>query len=217
MCYHLLLVSTVIAHVSASSCTSFDLESENGNNLNQMPRSEASGKLTVLLKEGQVLENYFDVSSPSLNCLLSINNVAYSNDGASDLVELSLNGNELGQFRTVPQTGNGNYWNVILTTGAFGNYTRLLVGRNTLTLTVLQADTFGVEIDKVTLAVECTQNSNCPEIEFTASTSQSLPSEHGNSLSDGAIIGIVFGTIATVPGIPGCLVATCYLHNKCED
>lgn len=98
------------------------------------------------------------------------------------------NGNELGQFRTVAQTGNGNYWNVILTTGAFGNYTRLLVGRNTLTLTVLQADTFGVEIDKVTLAVECTQ---CPEIEFTASTSQSLPSEHGNSLSDGAIIGIV--------------------------
>lgn len=68
MCYHLLLVSTVIAHVSGSSYTSFDLESENGNNLNQMPRSEASGKLTVLLKEDQVLENYFDVSSPSLNC-----------------------------------------------------------------------------------------------------------------------------------------------------
>ena len=37
-------------------------------------------------------------------------------------------------------------------------------------LTVLEADTYGVEIDKVTLAVECTGNTECPEVESTEST-----------------------------------------------
>ena len=211
---------TVTACVSASTCT-FDFESENGNSLNQMYRSEASGGLTVLLKEGQVLVNYFEVSRSS-NCSARIDNVAYSNDGAGDIFQLSLNGTELGEFRTAARTGNGDNWNIFLNTGAFGNYTQLLVGRYTLSLTVLEADIFGVEIDKTTLAVECTGNTECPEVESTASTnspsvgtgSGSGGSGSGDSLSAGAIIGIVFGAVTTVIAIPGCIVALIILWNK---
>ena len=39
---------------------------------------------------------------------------------------------------------------------------------------MLEADTYGVEIDKVTLAVECTGNTECPEVESTESGSTSV-------------------------------------------
>lgn len=164
MYYHLLLVFTVIAQVSGSTCT-IDLEAESGNSLNQTYRSEASGGLTVLLKEGEVLQNYFEIITLPSNCSVGIDNVAYSNDGISDFVQLSLNGTQLGRFRTVAQVGEGTHWNVILSTGAFGNHTQLRNGGYILALTVLEADTYGVEIDKVTLGVECTGNTGCPEVE----------------------------------------------------
>ena len=211
MRYHLLLVFTVIAHVSGSTCT-IDLEAESGNSLNQMHRSEASGGLTVLLKEGEVLLNYFEITTLRSSCLVGIDNVAYSNDGISDVIQLSLNGTQLGRFRTVAQVGEGSYWNVILSTGAFGNRTELFVGRYTLTLTVLEADMYGVEIDKATLAMECTGNAECPEVEVTESTESGLPNEQSNGLTTGEIVGIVAAAI----GLPGCLVAIITLWQMCK-
>ena len=224
MHFHLLLVFTVITHVSASNCT-FDLEAERGNSLNQKNRSEASGDLTVRLKESEVLQNSFEITTLCSSCLVGIKNVAYSNDGISDFVQLSLNGTQLGRFRTVAQVGKGNYWNEIISTGAFGNHTQLLVGRYTLMLTVLEANPHGVEIDKVTLAVECTGNTDCPEVEITESTVSgftlqwpSVPTvstEQNNGLTVSLIIvGIVSIVVTAVIGLPGCLVYCMVLSKR---
>ena len=202
---------TAITHVSTNTCT-FDLEAESGSSLNQMNRSEASGGLTVRLTEGEVLQNCFTLRS---SCSVSIENVAYLNDEIADVIQLSLNGTQLGRFRTVAQVGAGNYSNVILGTGAFGNHTQLLVGRYNLTLTVLEADTYGVEIDKVTLVVECTGSTECLEIEVIESTECGPSNEQSNGLTVGIIVTIVFGIVAIVIGLPSCLVALLKLHEKC--
>ena len=205
MCYHLLLVFTVIAHVSASTCT-IDLECESWSSVNQMHRSEASGGLTVRLKESEMLDIYFEIITLHSICSVSIRNVAYSNNGISDIVQSSLNGTLLGRFTTLPQVRKGNYWSKIISTGAFGDHTQLLVGRYTFTLTVLEADTYGVEFDKVTLAVECTGNTDCPEVK---------PDPH-NEQSNGLTGATIFGIISAVIAVPGCLVASITLWKMCK-
>ena len=216
MYFPFLLVFIVAASANASTCT-FDMESESGNSQNRRYHSSASGGFTVLLMEGQILEIHFEVTRGS-NCSVSIENVVYLNDGGADAIQVSLNGEKLGEFTTIAQAVSGDSDNstLFLNTEAFGNHTQLTVGRYTVALTVLEADRFGVEIDKITFAIECTGGNGCVEIEIIDSTNPPTGSENDNSLSVGAIVGIVFGVTATILAIPGSILA-CYKLYKYKN
>lgn len=177
-----------------------------------MYRSEASGDITVLLKESGYIRYEFITSS---NCTLNIQNVAYSNDGTGDTISLFLNNTSIGSFTSLGRTGGGHRWNVIQNSGPVGNEVGVTNGGHTLTLEVVSADDYGVELDTLTLVFKCASNSTteeCPEadVNFTDNHSSSPDNESGgggSGLSAEGIIGIVFGVVATLIGIPGCIAA----------
>jgi hypothetical protein len=78
----------------------------------------------------------------------------YSNDGPADKIQISLDGKVVGEFATTdtraPGAAPGTGWNQFYMVGA-GNVT-LAQGPHQLTLTVLAADSYGVELDQIGFA-----------------------------------------------------------------
>ena len=71
-----------------SNCCIVQLEAEQGNsNGTQRYRGSASNERTILLHNGESIEHTMRASS---SCGVTVSNVAYSNDGISDLIALSI-------------------------------------------------------------------------------------------------------------------------------
>ena len=208
----------VLFHVFAAMNTTcvLELEAENGDRTNSaklMYRSAASGGFTVLLTEtDDDLDLYFEIVMGS-DCLVVINNVAYSNDGEADTVKLSVNGSSLGTFRTYAASNYGHNWNEIRNTGPFGTSIGVTVGTYVLNVKALVVDSYGVEIDKVELAVQCSEilSGNCPE---TVANVIPVDSGDGDELSTAEIAGIVIGVVGAVIGVPGCVAAILYIIKE---
>ena len=140
----------VLSILSVATCFTTYLEAEDGStNGRIMNRSRASGGLTVLLKKSGYVKYGFTTSS---TCDLIINNVAYSNDGAMDIIRMSISRNGyIGQFTTIAHSNYGHNWNVIRNSGPVGSSTRISVGYHTLTLRAVSSDSYGVELDVLTM------------------------------------------------------------------
>lgn len=191
------------------------LEAEDGNYDGMlMYRSEASSGLAVLLNEGQTIRYGIVIRDNGNSCFIKLLHVTYSNDGDGDDIQVLLNNTVLGSFRTYAISDNGESWNDFHTESGFSTEKELHVSPYILTIRVLEADQYGVEIDKLSLQLECIntiraiENAECqpPLISFDNSEDNSDTRDRG--LSDGAIVGIVFGVLAVVIGVPGCIVAT---------
>ena len=204
----------VLFHVFAPINTTciLELEAEDGDlDSQQMHRSAASGGLTVRLTEtDDTLNVYFEILKGS-DCLVVINNVAYSNDDEADFVYLSVDGSSLGSFTTFATSNNGQNWNEIRNTGPFGTSIGVTVGTYVLTV-IAVLDSYGVEIDKVELALQCGENftpENCPET--VAKVVPDPAGDDADKLSTGEIVGIAFSVVGVVGFLISMLIA--YICN----
>ena len=128
------------------------LEAENGIHTgNIQSRSSASGDATVYLSESGKVTNTFTTSS----CSVSVENVAYTNDGGSDTIMVYLDGLLVGSFVSKAGSNYGQNWNVIRNSGSIGASVEVPSGSHELVLVVTQADDYGVELDKSTLDLNC--------------------------------------------------------------
>lgn len=161
--YHHLLANTtpVAAEVAGTTSSSITilLEGEDGSGDGKiMPRSNASNQKTVWLHAGESRLLSFQLAASACYML----SVRYSNDGGSDQVEVSMDGVSVGQFTTQhtrPSGGQpGSGWNNFFSIGPIGSVD-LPPGPYNITVSVTQADFYGVEIDVVTLE-------SCPVTSF---------------------------------------------------
>ena len=237
--YTVLLTFQVIVYYSECCVVSFEAEYGTSNGVEQF-RSSASNGITVLIKSGDKIEHTFQTNS---SCEVSVTNIAYSNDGLSDSVSVTIDETAIGTFQSVAASRNGMLWDVFKTSGPIGNAFEISPGEHVLTLTVTSdsADDYGVEIDKTTLSVVCANivdigpEEDCPKsvvnvadpiAEFGASSpsdSQITPvfetstpsNDSGDTgLTPGDITGIVIGIIVIVLAVPGTIVAIIKLKRK---
>jgi len=143
------------AIASAGECSGsggpFALEAEDGTGDGTVkPRSEASGDQTVLLHQGESRTLSFDLEGTALYEVA----VRYSNDGGSDDVEVSIDGELVGQFTsqdTRPPGGvPGSGWNVFEWSGPIGSKI-LAPASHEVTVTMIDGDSYGIEIDLASL------------------------------------------------------------------
>ncbi len=216
-----IVFSLVVVSLSCdvNGCT-IQLESENGTSTGtEMYRSEASNGITVSLKEGDSISHTFITYS---DCVLMVENVAYSNDGTQDELRVLIDTTTvIGSFQTISLTGNGDLWNYIQNSGPVGNETQISAGDHKLTLVAISTDLHGVELDTVTLAFMCATNISAlevcskSEVESTDTDShRGGDSSDGDGLSTATIISIVIVVPVLVIALPGCILATLTLIKK---
>mmetsp|Transcript_33927 Transcript_33927/g.44756 ORF Transcript_33927/g.44756 Transcript_33927/m.44756 type:complete len:185 (+) Transcript_33927:48-602(+) len=129
------------------SSTIHQLEAEDFKDEGELrSRSAASNQKTVWLHEEESIQFGFEVLS---KCNISLTNVVYSNDGSSDIIEFSVNGITRGEFQTAGQSNGGYDWNVMRESGTIFNSVSVSAGQNILTLNILSADSYGVEVDYI--------------------------------------------------------------------
>ena len=127
------------------------LEAENGTGDGQtMPRGNASNSATVWLHIDETRSMTFNLQTGARYTV----EAAYSNDGLPDTVEVKVDGVVLGQFTTKdtrPEGGApGSGWDVFNLSGVIGTVD-LSAGDHKVEVTVIDGDSFGVEIDMVRL------------------------------------------------------------------
>ena len=139
-------VGTILNDVTPTAGL-FTLEAERGVGGQSIMRSAASGRRTRLLQQGQSLTitwtsrgaNYFQVMP------------IYSNDGGADTIRVEIDGQIIGDFVTADtrQAGApaGSGWNRYF--GATRLPASIARGTHRITITVLQSDASGVELDAV--------------------------------------------------------------------
>lgn len=199
------------------------LEAENGSGGEKEYRSHASGGLSVrLMEEGDTISFQMNFALTDNTCTLQLKSVTYSNDGLSDSIQVSLDNTSLGSFQTYASSNGGENWNSFRTQNGFASKVQLLDSRFVITVDVLDTDEYGVEIDKISLQLDCTNEITIED----AQCSPSILSQENNEsdsesshLSDGVIATIFFGIVgilvALLLGIPGCIVAVRKLREDC--
>lgn len=143
-------VAALIPAPTPRTLESIPLEAESGTGAGQtMPRSNASKSATVWLHTGETRSMVFKLSMAARYAV----EADYSNDGLPDTLEVRVDGAVVGQFTTTDTRPGGGVpgsgWNV---------FNRVVVGTADLSagdhdveVTVMEADSFGVEIDLVRL------------------------------------------------------------------
>ena len=150
-----LLISVISFGVTSTS--RFILEAEdaivNGRRpINIIPRSRASSQRSVGSREGDVFRFEFCLSSARK---IRIDDVRYSNDGHSDtLVLLNVDNKHIATLETIQRFYFGMGWNEFVSLRKPLDYFVSSEGKHTLTLKIVKADQFGVEVDSVVLTVE---------------------------------------------------------------
>ncbi|XP_046557836.1 uncharacterized protein LOC124267049 [Haliotis rubra] len=66
----------------------------------------------------------------------------------------SLTESQWGRVTTLERSNMGAYWDEFLRSGQVGEWRELEAGDHTLTLTVIEADKFGVEVDAIVVEMD---------------------------------------------------------------
>ena len=211
-----LLATFLACKVSGQYTCMLELESENGDGGNQQYRSRASGGQTARLLEGETINHHLVFPSTDNACTIQLSSITYSNDGTSDEIKVTIDGTLLGSFTTYSHSNSGEYWNTFMTERDFLSKIEVHNMHSIITVEAVDSDEYGVEIDMISLQMDCTNDigdsTECPP-DIVSSDDEESDENQNNRLSDGAIVGIVFGTVALIISIPGCIVAT----KKCMD
>jgi hypothetical protein len=140
-----------IAWVFGSGGT-IKLEGEGGEGDGSIkPRGNASGGRTILLHESETRSLSFELGGTADYNF----KVRYSNDGPPDTIQISIDGIPIGEpfvtKNTKPAGGvPGSGWNNFAVADKLGN-SIVAPGQHQVTVAVVHADSYGVEIDLVTL------------------------------------------------------------------
>ncbi|KAL3832618.1 hypothetical protein ACJMK2_024248 [Sinanodonta woodiana] len=135
-------------------------EAENANTLEQKQvifRSKASGKASLKMSKGQKASIEFCLTKQTD---LAVQDVWYSNDGATDLIIVAVNNKKLGSVVSEPNNKEGEGWNIFKSNGPLDSVINMPDGKHELSLYVEDADEYGVELDKIELLLYNGQNNN---------------------------------------------------------
>lgn len=119
------------------------------------PRAKASDRKAVHLYSGAIIQYEMCIMSTTA---MHLSSFVYSNDGDTDRIKVEIDHQVLGIVETVMRDDGGRGWNAFVSPRT--GFVDVLVteGRHLLTLTVLQADQHGVEIDYISLKLNTTQS-----------------------------------------------------------
>ena len=144
-----------------------------------MPRSKASDEMTLRLEEGEEMNVGFSLTEM---CKINIDDCRYSNEEAEsggDILTFHFGDLFIGSFKTKAQSNYGHNWNKFESSGVIGDQTLLHPGEYAIIVVGESVDYHGVEIDYVTLRVDCPNytilDNACPS---------SLIRVNSNSVSD---------------------------------
>ena len=148
---------TLVLSSYMSSADKFVFEAEDavfdgGREMMVVRRSDASNFRAVSSGKGDIFRFQFCLTSAGR---VRIDDIRYSNDGYSDtFVLLNVDGKEIAKIETVQRFRQGTGWNDFVSLDKPLDYFVSSAGMHTLSLQVLEADMFGVEIDNVVLSVD---------------------------------------------------------------
>lgn len=213
--------------ISFSFALAVNFEAENsdsGSSRELIFRSAASGGYVINQRQDDYIIWYFNTTT---SCEVVISGVYYSNDGGPDTIELQVDDSSIGYITTRAVSQEGNQWNVFMSSGTLGNPVTLSEGQHALKLTVIMADEFGVDIDKVTLSGPCIVGSSTIQT-FDSSIDTPLPPtiaptnddtiESTGNGSDGLtpaeIAGIAIGAVGLVIGAISVLIPAYMCYKK---
>ena len=148
-----LLKQSLFVFLVQSCCGKlFNIEIERfGPRENSIPRSQASNNYTVLMKKHETVRINFCIR---LKSVVSIINIVYSNDGPSDEITATLNGENMGSFIGSPYDGSGKGWNLFRSSGRLPGRVVLTTGQHVLVLNASKADRYGIELDNLFLDID---------------------------------------------------------------
>lgn len=153
MCFLMTLVLAIGTCVLATDIT---IEAENMFGEGHIiTRARASGRRVVHLYSGEKLRYEMCLMSTTS---IRVGDVMYSNDGGSDKVHMTMDHSDLGVFDTRVRDDGGLGWNSFVSAEETFPEVHISEGRHLLTMTVLEADEHGVELDHLTLTMNTTQS-----------------------------------------------------------
>lgn len=109
-------------------------------------RKNAEDLATIWLFKDEELHIYFHMAN---DAVIDVLDVRYSNDGGIDTIVLSLDDKQLGEFKTVQHFGWGDLWNMFESSGPLGGHQHIKAGEHKLTISIIEGDKYGVEIDYI--------------------------------------------------------------------
>ena len=184
------ILPTFMLLLSLSNGCQWSVEAEHGNtNGTIFQRDGTSNKLTVRLSEDQYIIWGFVTES---SCILSVLNVVYMNDGLSDTCNITVyvdGGQLVGSFDTRAQS------HLPVSSGPIGEAV-MSSGDHTIKLTATNMNEYGIEIDRMTLEMLCTNGMStsdgaCPNAQEAGLENCKVSSNH-DSWDKKLIIGLAF-------------------------
>jgi hypothetical protein len=149
-------IAMLAFYISEVKSELIQIEAEDGLSMgSRKDRSAASGKATIQLSASQSVTNSFVTRSL---CSVEIYDVAYTNDGGSDTIEVYIDDIQIASFTTISASNFGQNWNVIRNTRAIGTSKEIDTGKHELVLKAVNTDAYGVELDKSVLNLTCTSS-----------------------------------------------------------
>ena len=229
------LVASVYLLLTRSCVVTSDktlvLEAEGGATTGEVKRREsASNGASIYLNNGEYVSYGFNTTE---ECSIVTLNVRYSEGSTVDTATISIDGQDIGSFRTTVRSNGPDPWNEFYDSGQIGDEATLAAGEHTLRVSVSTTDEYGMEVDYIQLRTTCditpyanedatgadttTQDStyggatatpagsDSVDVITQVTTEQSEGTEH-SSLSVLEILGIV-GALLTAIGIVVAIVA----------
>ncbi len=144
--FSVLFIFMTAGFVSAVTIDANNYAAAGGNHYNSI-RGNAQGNSALHLSTNSAVNYNINLQANRLYTII----VSYSNDGGSDVIGLALNNVvDIGKFRTV-STGSGGYgWNTFTNSQVMYFKTKN-AGQYTLTIWVPSADSYGVELNTITI------------------------------------------------------------------
>lgn len=115
-------------------------------------RSGASGVSSLHMFEGDTINITLCLSETTE---IVIDELVYSNDGESDIININIDDIYFPWFKTEETDGGwGKYWNIFKSSGILGEPVILNKGSHTIGVTIESADYYGVEFDVIKVSAE---------------------------------------------------------------
>ena len=158
MLWIILTAATVlVSDVGAQYTCTVTLEAEDGDGETTVARIDASGRSAVLLEEGDSITYQMKITDDDNFCSIKLTDVTYSIDGygSAEYIRIRLGTTLLGSFQISANSSSNGIWSAFKTIGGFSTEKRLSSSTYVLKISAIEADGFGVQIDKLSLLLEC--------------------------------------------------------------
>lgn len=129
---------------------SLEAESHTDKKYMEVLRSSASGGKAIHLFKGDRLNLEYCLTSESF---VQVKDIKYSNDGGSDRLSVTIDNELIGEFQTVASYDDGKGWNKFRSLNNITFSKLLYQGRHRISISVIDSDSFGIEIDMVYIEI----------------------------------------------------------------